>query len=170
MGYILVDGLVTGKRLKFYLKNMHFHTPSEHAFDSIKHSIEGHFVHSLDEGETTLKSDSDEPLNKLVFGIMFNCKSDHANAFLASLKINQLNTATKVYLKSFMEIVVGKEAFHYEGSLTTPNCDEAVNWFVMRRVQGCSIAQEKDFTTVENNNYRNVKSVNQRRIFDIKLG
>jgi len=80
-GYILVTGLAA-KELKFNLSNIHFHTPSEHAFDSKLASIEAHFVHSLD---TNYNNPGDIKLNKLVIGVLYNATVNVKNTFLESL-------------------------------------------------------------------------------------
>lgn len=167
VGFIIVEGLVPNRKLKFDLKNIHFHTPSEHAIDGQKESIEAHFVHALDETLHREYAQNSE-LNRLVIGVLFNCTHKNENFFLKSLRIRDLQEAT-IYLNGFLKTAVGREVYYYEGSLTTPNCDEVVNWFVMQRPQYCTKEQLQEFTSKKDNCYRNLKPINARRVFDVKL-
>ncbi len=58
-----------------------------------------------------------------------------------------------------------QEFYYYEGSLTTPTCDEVVNWVVMKRVLSMSNYQLGNLTKCENNNFRVLKSIYTRPIY-----
>jgi len=47
----------------------------------------------------------------------------------------------KLRLDSFFPAEENLEFVHYNGSLTTPNCDEAVQWMVLKERQCVSTAQ-----------------------------
>ncbi len=69
-----------------------------------------------------------------------------------------------------MQGAAGRELFYYEGSLTTPDCDEVVHWVVMKQAVPCSYNQLADLTRRANNTYRNIQAVNDRLIYDVTLG
>ena len=80
----MVDGLIEGKQLKFYLANIHFHTPSEHKLEGNNAAMEAHFVHSLD---LDYNSPRDFLLTKLVIGVLFDGTSQTPSSFLERVKI-----------------------------------------------------------------------------------
>jgi len=139
----------------YKLDNIHFHSPSEHTIRSQKSNSQGyydaevHFVHTLLNGN--LKR------NKIVFGIFFYIGSSN-DPWIDSLKLvdnhlllvcnGTLNKACKDEydpdedhsyeyvvipgLKSPRDILLRANGtlYKYAGGLTTPTCDEIVNWYV----------------------------------------
>ena len=55
--------------------------------------------------------------------------------------------------------------YHYKGSLTTPTCDEIVNWFVLKDIQECNQAQFDTITSMLHSNYRHTQKLNGRKVF-----
>ena len=54
-----------------------------------------------------------------------------------------------------------KNYYNYQGSLTTPNCDEVVEWFVIDKpVIGISEEQLLEFQSIEDENEKPVKKYN----------
>ncbi len=140
---------------KFNLANIHFHIPAEHLINNVQNIMEFHLVHSRDLSFTTndlkneeeiqeehkgsdyVVSNGEGPLNKsnLVIGIMFTfgrelklieeiAKMDFKNNGAPfELDLNQwVNKNAKFY-------------YYYDGSLTTQNCDQQVNWFISKEKQ-----------------------------------
>ena len=68
-----------------------------------------------------------------------------------------------------MRSIVGRQLYYYQGSLTTPDCDEVVHWFVMKQIIGCNAAQLLDLTRRVDSNYRNIQPRNGRAIWDVNL-
>lgn len=70
----------------------------------------------------------------------------------------------KVSLNDYLKR--GRQRFmFYNGSLTTPNCDEIVNWIVLSEIQSCSAKQLSNMVDKIGGNYRNSKPVNGRVIY-----
>ncbi len=161
MGHILVDGLIPDTQLKFLLNNIHFHTPSEHYLEAKQYSIEVHFVHSLDSAINATAISLNR--TKLVIGVLFDATVQVTSPFLASLGISS-NNAANIDVKRFLTNEINNEAYYYEGSLTTPTCDEVVNWVVMKDIAGCTPGQLQNFTKFESGNFRVLMPLNGRTI------
>lgn len=140
----------------FYLKQIHFHEPSEHKINGIVYPIEMHLVHLDAKGEVTvlgvLGEEGEEsqlfeffesflPLKEGVF------KEINQHVDLSSLLLND------------------KQYYSYQGSLTTPPCTEQVNWIVFKEPM---VLSESEVLKLRNNmpinNYRNVQPLNGRKV------
>ena len=163
----MVEGLVQGKQLKFFLSNIHFHTPSEHALESKQYSMEAHFVHSLD--PTVNAPALGLARTKLVIGVLFNANSRINSPFIESLKLKNASMVD-INVTHFLATETTNEAYFYEGSLTTPGCDEVVNWVVKRRVVAFSKEQLEEFTEEGEENYRMLMPLNGRPISTFTIG
>ena len=131
-GEVVIDGKA------YYLKQMHWHTPSEHRINGIQYDAELHQVHAASDGSRT------------VVGILF--KYGPPNPLLTLLKpeLDELakkpcqGQDQKVGIPRFESFYVRRRPrkyFRYLGSLTTPPCDENVLWNVLTKVKTISKGQ-----------------------------
>lgn len=144
------------KNENFYLKQIHFHEPSEHKINGIIYPIEMHLVHVSKSGRIT------------VLGIMGEegSESQLFEFFESFLPINNGETKAihqKIDLSSlFLE---DKNYYSYGGSLTTPPCTEGVNWIVFKQPIILSIEEVlKLRNNMPTNNYRNEQPLNAREV------
>ena len=56
--------------------------------------------------------------------------------------------------------------YHYNGSLTTPPCNESVAWFVMKTPMEVSVGQVSSFTAVMHQNARPVQPLHGRVVLE----
>lgn len=139
---------------EYALKQMHFHTPSEHYIDGAPYPMEVHFVHQAADGELA------------VVGVMMKVGAknktiqkiwDHAPAasgetgMTKELMISAANLLprTGIYFK-------------YEGSLTTPPCSEGVKWHVMQDPIEVSAEQVITFQSLFSVNARPIQPLHGR--------
>eukprot|EP00831_Metopus_contortus_P017872 TRINITY_DN17574_c0_g1_i1.p1 TRINITY_DN17574_c0_g1~~TRINITY_DN17574_c0_g1_i1.p1 ORF type:complete len:261 (-),score=25.33 TRINITY_DN17574_c0_g1_i1:138-890(-) len=162
-GYAKVKGL-EDDTLYFVLENVHFHTPAEHTLSSTRHSIEGHFVHRL-VGRRKKRLDFASHLTRMVIAVVWDSSLNEASSFLTSLNIG--SGSSNMDLTTFLTGLKSGGAYYYMGSLTTPTCDEIVNWVVMKNVQPTNSAQLTRFSPT--NNYRKIKDLNGRTIYTLSL-
>jgi len=136
----------------YNLLQFHFHwgstndRGSEHTVDGQSFAMELHLVHiNNDKVDTALS----EPDGLAVVGIMFVVGGDGSDFAPLQPIIDAANALhadpnaevdTDVTLKDFLE-VVGPGYYSYDGSLTTPGCNEVVTWFVMEKA--IAISQEQ---------------------------
>ncbi|MDR0922183.1 MAG: carbonic anhydrase family protein [Lactobacillales bacterium] len=96
---------------KYFLTDIHFHTPSEHILEAIHSPLEVHLVHMNALGEN------------LVVGSLFLI-SDSGEEFSWEKGGHE-----QVFLPEFF-LPKASSHFHYVGSLTTPPTKGPIHWFV----------------------------------------
>ena len=110
---------------KWTSAQFHFHAKSEHHLDGQESDVELHVVFTK----------QDDSSQYLVLGILFDGDDDaETNEFLDNLNLDSLSdgdNTVNVRLHSLLDSIEGKQMFNYEGSLTTPTCDEGVTWIVL---------------------------------------
>ncbi|CAO2839327.1 unnamed protein product [Amaranthus hypochondriacus] len=128
-GELIIDGKT------YKLKQMHWHTPSEHHFNGVQYASELHQVHVADDGSravvailykygppdpvlTMLKPQLEELAKK-------PCQGDETQVAIPEFESMFLNRRPRKY-------------YRYPGSLTTPPCDENVTWNIVCKVKTIS--------------------------------
>ncbi|XP_062168051.1 alpha carbonic anhydrase 7-like [Alnus glutinosa] len=145
----------------YFLKQGHWHSPSEHSINGRRYDLELHMVHET------------KDLKKLaVVGLLY--KIGQPDAFLSKLmKKVVAMTDKKEYRRMGMinpaEIKMGgKKYYRYMGSLTIPPCTEGVIWTINKLIRTVSKEQVKLLREAVHDyaetNSRPVQQVNQREI------
>ncbi|KAK1264160.1 Bifunctional monodehydroascorbate reductase and carbonic anhydrase nectarin-3 [Acorus gramineus] len=161
-----VGGLIIeGKN--YTLKQMHWHTPSEHTIDGIRYPVELHLVHRSEDNDIA------------VVAILYNLGDP--DPFLDQLK-NPFKELTKEVCSGDEEahVPVGlvetksikrntRKYFRYMGSLTTPPCTEKVIWSILGKVRELSMDQLVELRAPlelgYKNNSRPTQSLNGRHVY-----
>jgi len=130
--------------------NMHFHwgntssgPGSEHKINGNGYPLEVHFVHKSIH-DATLQAAVSHQNGLAVLGFVFQIVPESTpvpgmDALINQTQLHVMNNGNKydgtnmngndVNVASFLPVVMD-EYFHYKGSLTTGECQEAVNWIV----------------------------------------
>jgi len=192
-------GLFPGEGLsstKFCFDNAHFHwgssskNGSEHTIRGRSSALEVHFVHyncEFDSLKSALDSGRQDAI--AVAGILcdINPSSKPNKALspiISQLQAGQLKTPsgdfTTVDKPLDLLPLVPKRSFvyTYQGSLTTPTCNEQVTWFVFSSTKSCKVSESdlKALRSIKNSkghqvrtNHRDLQSLNDREIQTLKL-
>lgn len=127
-----------GLTQSYTFDNFHFHWPSEHTIDGDRYDLEGHFVFYADQYGSL-----DEAL-KYPYGVTVMAVLFKVNNYTTSDNFKIIDEAVKTVSEEAGQSVLTKNPvnfneflpynhdifFKYDGSLTTPNCTENVNWLV----------------------------------------
>lgn len=156
------DSTLINEGIIYTLKQMHFHTPSEHLIDGITYPMELHIVSENND-------DPDIP-RYLVFGVLFKMGKD--NPFIKKFldlipskeTAQQFKENNTLKLSDVLSPADLKKHYHYTGSLTTPPYTETVNWFILKRVLTASPDQIKAINKIEGNNARHIEPKNNRPV------
>ncbi|KAG0729039.1 Carbonic anhydrase 7 [Chionoecetes opilio] len=177
---------VTGGGLKgeYIFAQFHFHwgsdssLGSEHTIDGVRYPMELHMVHYKGSygtlGEAVKRRDG-----LAVLGVMIEVSSND-NPALAPLATALLNitdaenfadVSFKHPLKAFLPRNV-ERFYRYEGSLTTPTCNEVVTWTVFDEAIAISERQLNNFRALKDphggmivNNFRPPQPLNNRKVY-----
>ena len=105
----------------YHLKSAHLHAPGEHAIDGISPAAELHLVHVDDSGALA------------VVGVTFALRSQNRMAQTLLEAAPDLGKEVTQGLNIEADLLAPTPGpyFHYEGSKTTPPCDEPVDWYVI---------------------------------------
>jgi len=178
---MISDGKLPGGG-PYNFASFHFHwgssseKGSEHTINSVRYPAELHLVHYKRTYETLANAIS-FPDGLAVLGIMLQ-KGERDNPALAPLiaKIpevvanNAATTADTLYALSSLLPRDTKSFFRYQGSLTTPTCNEVVTWTVFKEPIQVSEAQLAVLRTMQGatgaiqDNYRAVQPKNMRMV------
>ncbi len=138
----------------YYLKQIHFHEPSEHKINGIIYPIEMHLVHVNKTGQIAvlglLGEEGDESQLFEFFESFLPIEEGTAKSIHQKIDLSSL----------FLE---DKHYYSYNGSLTTPPCTENVNWIVFKEPIILSVEEVlKLRNNMPINNYRNEQALNNR--------
>jgi carbonic anhydrase len=127
---------VTANGKPYEYLQAHYHVPAEHTINGKVHDAEIHYVHKADDG-------------LLVIGLFFQKEKDVKTdpfvlQFWQQIKAANANTTVDATLGSFIPSLEAKmkagRVFNYPGSLTSPTCDETVDWWVVEKPLAVSAA------------------------------
>lgn len=142
--------------MTFGLRQLHFHSPSEHTRQGKESPIEMHLVHSSAGGNLT------------VVAVMIEPGAD--NPGLAGFWDHLPTTAGARSEPQGVEVDAAAllpdslESSRYSGSLTTPPCNEGVRWIVLD--EPITLSQEKidRFRTLFDGNRRPLQPLGERQV------
>lgn len=149
---------INGKEYK--LLQFHFHSHSEHTVDGKQYDMVAHLVHKSDDGELAVIGvlmQEDNSRNETIGQIWHNMPHDaeHKNG------LGEINVASLLPSDT-------SKYYHYVGSLTTPNCAEDVQWYVMKEPIKLSHKQIEKFRELYSHNFRPTNPLNGRVVEESK--
>jgi carbonic anhydrase len=139
--------------VRYDLRQVHFHIPSEHTVGGKSFAAEAHLVHRSGGGALA------------VIGVLIDRGAE--NTVLAALWAHLPGTEGPVHrehgrLDAARVLPSLHAAYRYEGSLTTPPCTEGVHWFVMESPVTMSDEQIERLRGVLHHNNRPVQPLHDR--------
>lgn len=141
---------------EYKLAQMHFHKPSENQINGKSFEMELHLVHKNSKGELA------------VVGILIQPGAENKALAEAFSKLPKGETKEDLKLSSPIDLnqllPSDLNAYHYNGSLTTPPCSEGVKWAVLQQPITLSAEQIAAFAAIFRDNHRPVQPVNQRKV------
>ena len=108
-------------QVSYHLKSAHLHAPGEHAINGFFPAAEFHLVHADDSGALA------------VVGVTFQLRSPNrmVQTLLEAAPDLREEVTEGLNIEADMLAPTPGPYFHYEGSKTTPPCNEPVDWYVM---------------------------------------
>nr|XP_022902563.1 carbonic anhydrase-like [Onthophagus taurus] len=170
--------IITGGGLndKYILDHIHFHWESEHTVNGESFPLEMHLVHySIKYSSLTEAAESQ---GIAVLGVFFEISLDDDDDFIPLVEVMdrvEKNPSQEVALermispKSFLPRHTS-DYFRYQGSLTTPGCNEGVTWTLFRKPLPISADQYTHFESIWSEegpltlNFRKVQPLNGRTV------
>lgn len=124
----------------YFFANVHFHSPAEH-FDPATADMEMHIVNTSGKKRAVLavglrKGGGDNPALAPFFS---NVGSDIAPAGLTMDLITLIPAEKSITARNFLDSL--RPYYSYEGSLTTPDCEQNVSWYLFEDTLAISEAQ-----------------------------
>ena len=124
-------GALTVDQQTFSLLSAHFHAPSEHLIDGTIFAAELHLVHQNADGD----------LAGLALFLELGEPSPLTQAFLDAAPAEGAAASASISLNDNGYMPTEMGYYRYDGSKTTPPCDEPVVWYVLRGTR--TISQEQ---------------------------
>lgn len=141
--------------VRYDLKSLEFHLPSEHKVKGIPYEMELQLLHKSAKGDLAIISiflEEGERSHKELNTIWHD---------LPAMKGNK-GPIERFNVKSLLP--TDKGYYTYDGSLTSPPCTEGVKWFVLQKSIKVSSKQIDQFNLIIRQNARPVQPLNGRSI------
>ena len=139
----------------YTLKSAHFHAPSEHLVDGNGYAVELHLVHADTGGGLA------------VVGLLFGLgePSPILEEILEAAPPPGGTAVGGFVLNAAGYLPAGRSYYRYQGSKTTPPCDEPVDWYLIQQAQTISPGQANHLLELAGGpNNRPIQPTNNRPI------
>lgn len=179
-----------GLNREYKLAQLHFHwgmedeRGSEHLRSSSSFPMEMHLVHydaRFETIEDALASEDEGPDTLAALAVLFSMQSidnPDLDRLLAGLnKATYYENSTQLKTFPIEHLLPGdlSSFYRYNGSLTTPGCEEIVTWTVLKKPVSISLEQlvkfryirDKNGVDIMGDNFRPPQPLNGRPIFDV---
>ncbi|XP_023519286.1 alpha carbonic anhydrase 7-like [Cucurbita pepo subsp. pepo] len=153
-GYMEVNGT------RYFLKQFHWHSPSEHTINGRRFALEAHLVHQSPTGSVA------------VIGVLY--KIGRPDYFLSKMKeyleeVSDTKEDEPIDLADPSQLEMRSSLYYrYIGSLTVPPCSQNVLWTLVRKVRTVSPEQVKLLRVAvhddSDTNARPLQPLNDRKI------
>lgn len=162
----------------YVLEQMHFHWGSEHTVDGRRDALEMHFVHFAKEYQNVTEA-AEHPNGLAVVAVLFQLSEADNEDLDPILKATKMvsgvgRSMAMIPNKIIPLLFLPKDHttyYRYEGSLTTPNCQESVIWSVLTEKLTVSESQMQVFRNLGANNevlksnYREIQDLGSRTVY-----
>ncbi|XP_014485861.1 PREDICTED: putative carbonic anhydrase 3 isoform X2 [Dinoponera quadriceps] len=163
----------------YVLEQMHFHWSAEHTVDGFRHPLELHFVH-YDVQYANFSVAAEHENGIVVVAVLFELSNEDNQDLAAILKATELvsqwvgKNMVHIRKKLIPYLLLPKDHttyYRYQGSLTTPGCQESVMWFIMTEKLTVSETQVNVFKRVMSgdhalkSNYRPTQDLGDRKVY-----
>ncbi|KAJ8980796.1 hypothetical protein NQ317_004798 [Molorchus minor] len=123
----------------YFLDNLHFHWNSEHTIDGYRYPLEGHFLlynHSYGNITNALNYIHGFAVISVMYEIEDSCTYNSFEDITETIDDISKNVSVSVRLRNKISIhsllpTTTNKVFVYNGSLTTPDCNEGALWVVL---------------------------------------
>ncbi|XP_076615204.1 uncharacterized protein LOC143338596 isoform X2 [Chaetodon auriga] len=168
-----LNGTYSTIQFHFHWGDTEHHPGSEHKIDGHRYPMEMHIV-SLKKGLTVQQAKEDST-GIAALGFLINATEDAEISepwrMLTSYLTNSTDTERHINHTISIDDLIGNvdrtKFYRYMGSLTTPNCSEAVVWTVFQEPINVNknLTQQFPMKTGLTNIYRPTQELNKRRVF-----
>ncbi|XP_022239429.1 carbonic anhydrase 2-like [Limulus polyphemus] len=167
-----------GLKAEYKFQQLHFHwgsentTGSEHTLNNKIYPMEMHLVHYNSKYEKDEAHNYEDGLAVLAVFIKIDANDNNAfSAFSQNLKFVYGNDSYDISSSDLtLQALLPKDSlyYRYQGSLTTPPCNETVIWTVFANPVTIGIEQIKEFRNESLddlvNNFRPIQNLNDRTV------
>ncbi|XP_029163002.1 carbonic anhydrase 2-like [Nylanderia fulva] len=179
---IRLDGVppvLSGGNLQstYVLEQLHLHWNAEHTVDSLRDPLELHLVH-YDNQYANFSEAVQHENGVAVISVLFE-PSKYDNPQLKPIVkavkkvLKKVGKSTKIKMEVIPSSFLPEDHtyYHYQGSLTTPACQESVTWFVLTEKLTVSKSQVNVFKRFRGDhgklpfNYRPTQELNDRKVY-----
>ena len=138
----------------YFLKEFHFHEPSEHQLNGRTYPMEVHLVHR------------DETGHLVVLAVLMDVGVETASLAAVWDRISSDKQDGGRGLLVNPQELLPNDMHHYayDGSLTTPPCTEDVHWIVLKEPIAVTASHLERFIVLVGHNARPVQPLNEREI------
>ncbi|XP_038894056.1 alpha carbonic anhydrase 7-like [Benincasa hispida] len=153
-------GYMEVNRTRYFLRQIHWHSPSEHTINGKKFALEAHLVHQSQTGGVA------------VIGVLYNI--GRPDSFLSKMKehLEEISDTheDKVFNVIDPSLLKMRSSLYYRyiGSLTVPPCSQNVLWTIVRKVRTVAPEQVKLLRVAvhddSDTNARPLQPINHRKI------
>ncbi|CAL1682740.1 unnamed protein product [Lasius platythorax] len=163
----------------YILEQMHFHWSAEHTVDGLRDPLELHLVH-YDNQYANFSEAAQHENGVVVVAVLFELNNYDNPDLIPILETTKMvshwvgKSMIPIRSKLIPLLLLPKDHttyYRYEGSLTTPGCQESVMWFVMTEKLLISETQVNVFKHVHSHNgtlkynYRPKQELGDRQVY-----